>query len=186
VKRLALCLLAFSIASTPALAEDSATPHDMLLSDGQADTDKCAICHEEDMSLSRSKVETCTLCHSITVHAGASEHLAKEAARVARLVPAPREGQPVLPLTDDGRIYCGTCHVFHDPRVSEEKILEQPWVPSSALAAAVRESLAGRLAGAAPAHDEGAPPVKFSDGTKRLRLPIADGSLCRHCHRYGK
>lgn len=182
VRRVLVCLVLLSIGCVPALAEDSASPHDMLLSDGQPDTDKCAMCHEDDMTLSRSKVETCTLCHSITVHSGANEHLRAEAARVAKLVPPPEEGQPALPLTDDGRIYCGTCHVFHDPRVSEEKVLDQPWVPVSPLAQAVREALGGRLEAAAPAHEEGAPAVKFSDGTKRLRLPIADGALCRHCH----
>ena len=90
-----------------------------------------------------------------------------------------------LPLTDEGRIYCGTCHVFHDPRVSKETVLDQPWVPTDRISQAVRESLAAQLRAAAPAEGE-APAPMFSDGTKRLRLPIADGTLCRHCHRFGK
>jgi hypothetical protein len=153
----------------------------MVRPDGEPDMDQCGLCHEEDMSLSRSKVETCTLCHEETVHSGAREHLAAEAAAVARLVPK----ESALPLTDDGGIYCGTCHVFHDPRVSEETVLDQPWVPTGPLAQAVRESLAVRLRAAAPAEAESPAPL-FSDGTKRLRLPIADGTLCSHCHRFGK
>src|SRR5262249_20230818 len=134
---------------------------------------------------SRSKVETCTLCHSETVHAGAHEHLRADAARVARLVPAPREGEPQLPLTDDGRIFCGTCHVFHDPRISQEKMLDRPWAAGDPLADAVRRSRASRVESTLAAH-AAAGRAKWRAGTKRLRLPIADGTLCRHCHRFGK
>jgi hypothetical protein len=180
-----VCCLAslLAMAAAPAIAEDSASPHEMVLPDGKPDMNQCGLCHEEDMTLSRSKVETCTLCHSETVHSGAREHLAASAAAVAHLVPKPDAA--ALPLTDDGRIYCGTCHVFHDPRVSKEAVLDQPWVPSDSLSQAVRQSLAAQLRAAAPAEGEGASPM-FSDGTKRLRLPIADGTLCRHCHRFAK
>ena len=57
--------------------------------------------------------------------------------------------------------------------------------PDSPLAQAVRESMAAHLRAAAPAEGEN-PSTMFSDGTKRLRLPIADGTLCRHCHGFGK
>jgi hypothetical protein len=75
--------------------------------------------------------------------------------------------------------------VFHDPRTSNEAALDQSWVPSGRLAQAVRDALIARLA-AAGADGKTAPAMTFSDGTTRLRLPIADGSLCRHCHQYGK
>jgi len=185
VKRIGIWIVALLIGSAPGFADDAANPHLMLGADGQADTGKCALCHNDDLTLSRSKVETCTLCHSPTVHAGAQEHMRMDAARVARLVPPPQEGVPDFPLTEDGKIYCGTCHVFHDPRVSDEKILDRKWAPTDKLGQAVRESLAARLEASASAEGEkGA--AKFSNGTMRLRLPVADGSLCRHCHRYGK
>ena len=78
MRRILICLIAFAIGATRALAVDSATPHDMLLANGEADTDKCGLCHEQDMSLSRSKLETCTLCHATTVHSGANEHVGAE------------------------------------------------------------------------------------------------------------
>jgi hypothetical protein len=186
LRQLRILLITLALGAPAAFGAETATPHDMLLADGKPDTDKCALCHEEDFSLSRTKLETCTLCHATTVHSGANEHVRAEPAQVARLIPPPRQGEPVLPLTEDGRIYCGTCHVFHDPRISEEKVLDQPWVPSSPLGQAVRESLVPRLEAIAPAQGEEAPSTKFSDGTKRLRLPIADGALCRHCHGFGK
>jgi hypothetical protein len=176
VRRLAACLFAGLVAAAPLAAAETATPHDMLRPGGEPDTDKCAVCHEPDFSLSRSKVETCTLCHATTEHAGAAEHLRLEAARVARLVAAKQEGRPELPLTENGQMYCGTCHLFHDPRVTGEIPLEEPWVPHGALAAAVREALSAHAG----------PGVQFADGTTRLRLPIADGTLCKHCHGYGK
>lgn len=186
MKHLIIWLAVAAIACGRASAEDSASPHEMIGADGQADAAKCNVCHNDDLTLTLPKLDTCTLCHSATLHAGAAEHLRVEPARVARLVPPPKDGGTVLPLTDEGGIYCGTCHVFHDPRVSEEKVLDRPWVPSGRLAQAVREALTTQLEATARASGETAPAVKFSDGTMRLRLPIADGSLCRHCHTYGK
>jgi hypothetical protein len=184
--RLAIWLAAVLLGSAPALAEDASSPHEMLRADGQADTDKCGVCHNDDLTLSLSKAETCLLCHSQTEHAGAHEHLRADAAAVARLVPPPREGVPAFPLTDDGRMYCGTCHIFHDPRVSEEKVLDRAWVPSARLAQAVRDALTPRFDAAPSVGEKKAPAATFGDGTVRLRLPIADGSLCRHCHPWEK
>ena len=169
-----------------ALADDSANPHLMIGADGKPDASKCNVCHADDLTLTLPKRDTCTLCHSETLHPGAREHMGIEPARVARLVPAAKEGGTVLPLTDEGGIYCGTCHVFHDPRISNESVLDQSWVPSGRLAQAVRDALIARLAAAGGADGKTEAPMTFGDGTTRLRLPIADGSLCRHCHQYGK
>jgi hypothetical protein len=173
------------LASVRAVGEDAGSPHEMIGADGKADATKCNVCHNDDLTLTLSKTETCTLCHSPTLHAGAQEHLRADAARVARVVPPPKDGGTALPLTEEGRIYCGTCHVFHDPRVSDEPVLDRNWVPSTRLADAIRESLTVHVEAAATGTATGAT-LKFGDGTKRLRLPIADGSLCRRCHPYGK
>jgi hypothetical protein len=187
VKAIILCLAVITLGSAAAWGDDSENPHLMIGADGKADASKCNVCHNDDLTLTLPKSDTCTLCHSASLHAGAQEHLRLEPARVTRLIPAPKEGSPVLPLTDEGGIYCGTCHVFHDPRVSDETALDQPWVPSGRLAQAVREELLADLAAAGSAHATKTPPaMTFSDGTTRLRLPIADGGLCRHCHQYGK
>lgn len=184
VKALILSIAAVALFCTRAAADD-ASPHEMIGADGKADVGKCNVCHNDDLTLTLPKLDTCTLCHSATLHAGAQEHLRIEPARVARLIPAQKEGVPVLPLTDEGGIYCGTCHIFHDPRVSEEKALDQPWIPSGRLAQAVREGLLHRLE-TTPGTADATAALKFSDGTTRLRLPVADGSLCRHCHQYRK
>jgi hypothetical protein len=183
-----LCLLWLSFAAFAVADEDAASPHHMIGPDGQAEMEKCSLCHNEDMSLQRSKVETCTLCHAVTVHSGANEHLRADAAAVAKRVPAPKEGEPVLPLIEDGRIYCGTCHVFHDPAISQEETAPSAWVPaSSGLPEAVRGSIKKRWESVAVTHGESRVDAKFTNkGTQRLRLPVDDGSLCRHCHEYAK
>src|SRR5262249_18618808 len=123
------------------------TPHHMTKPDGSLDTEKCGACHNGDFSLQRSKLETCTLCHAPTVHAGADEHLRADQAAVKRAL----EGQPkaaaTLPLADDGHIYCGTCHLFHDPKVASEDWLTHGWVPpESGLSGAVRQAVVARWA----------------------------------------
>jgi hypothetical protein len=184
VKRLGLLFVGLLVVIRPLWAEETAGQHHMVGPDGQADAEKCAVCHNEDLSLARSKVETCTLCHAATVHSGANEHLRAEAASVSRLLPPTKAGQLSLPLTEDGRIYCGTCHVFHDPAISNEETLASPWVPpSSGLPESVRQSVKKRWERAQSVHGESEAGATFTTkGTTRLRLPIEDGSLCRHCH----
>ena len=182
MKRLLLALLIVVLCAGGGRADEVDSPHRMLKPDGSVDTDKCAACHEDDMSLSRSKLETCTLCHAATLHAGAAEHVQASAAAVARVVP--KGVEPELPLTDAGQIFCGTCHFFHDPRVSEEKQLDQSWVPpSTGLPQAVRQSLLTQWEQIAKKYDQQAPGASFAThSTRAIRLPIADGTLCRHCH----
>ncbi len=176
-------LFVVSLACT-ARAQDEDTPHNMLKPDGEADMEKCAVCHTEDMSLVASKSEICTTCHAATVHSGAAQHLAAPAESVTRLLEARKGTEPQLPLTDEGQLYCGTCHVFHDPRVSEEKILDAPGLPpATKLSVAVREALPARFEALAERYGQKESGAKFSEkGTRRLRLPVKDGALCRHCH----
>lgn len=179
-------MVALFLLAAPASAQ-SASPHDMVNESGDADTDKCALCHNEDFSLSRSKLETCTLCHSENLHAGAAAHLGVTAPRVARLVPPPTSDAVVLPLAEDGRMYCGTCHLFHDPRLSNEAPLPAPWAPApTGLAESVRRSLDSQIEAAARKHGKTGQVAAFSDGTTRLRLSVDNGRLCRHCHEYAK
>lgn len=180
-----LCVVLLSLSAPVWADEKDLGPHQMVGADGKPDPKACLVCHQEDMSLSLSKAETCTLCHAASIHAGAEQHLRAAAASVARLIGATGA---TLPLTEDGRIYCGTCHVFHDPAISGEKALATPWVPARAgLPEAVRQSLIERWNRAAAERGEAAPGATFTtEGTTRLRLPIDDGTLCRQCHGYGK
>ena len=165
-------------------AEDESSPHHMTKSNGELDMEKCGACHNEDMSLQRSKVETCTLCHGQTPHAGSDEHLRASAPDVKRALAGQPKDAPALPLTDDGRMYCATCHLFHDPKVMSEDWLAHGWLPPDiGVTAAIRQGVVDRWAALAEKAGEKGPVGTFATkGTRQLRLPVNDGQLCRQCH----
>ncbi len=146
-------------------------------------TDACPICHNDDMSLQRSKLETCTFCHGGTPHSGAAEHLRLDASRVERALSGRKDKSVELPLTDDRRIWCGTCHLFHDPSLGEPW-LTNGWVPpDSGLPNAVRNGVTARWDAIAAAHGQKEVGAAFANkGTRQLRLPVEDGTLCLQCH----
>jgi hypothetical protein len=178
-----------AVAPVVGRAQDEGSPHHMTKPDGSLDMEKCGACHNEDLSLQRSKLETCTLCHAQTVHAGAAEHLRADPAAVKRVLVAralagQAEGAPALPLGDDGHIYCGTCHLFHDPKVTGEDWLKEGWLPrDSDLPGAVRQGVVDRWAALAAQSEDKTPVGRLATkGTRQLRLPVGDGQLCRRCH----
>jgi hypothetical protein len=179
----ALFLALFLVVAGLPLAAGAQNPHEMLDESGKLDMSACSFCHEDSLELSRPKEEVCTFCHAETTHAGSAEHLRAPAAEVARVVPK-GDGQPEIPLTDGGRLYCASCHLFHDPAVMGEKWQAEAWIPpASGLALAVRRSLDERLESLAREQGEAPTAAEFATtGTRLLRLPVADGSLCRHCH----
>ncbi len=157
----------------------------MLKSNGETDTERCAVCHQADMSLSQPKAELCLMCHSATLHSGAAEHLRADPAAVSAVMGARQRADAALPLSDTGGIYCGTCHFFHDPRVmTGETPLAQAWIPPRTGAAqAVRTAVEAQWGRVAQKYGEAEVGAKFAtEETTALRLPIADGTLCRHCH----
>lgn len=165
-------------------AEEADSPHRMVKPDGEADTDKCAVCHESDLSLSRSKRETCTLCHAETLHAGAYMHVHAAPDTVKQLLSTSQTETPPLPTAEDGGIFCGTCHLFHDPRLSEDKPLAtRRLATSTGFDSAVQSAIATQWPVIAHKYDEEKAGASFAvKSTKALRLPVDDGTLCRRCH----
>jgi hypothetical protein len=164
-------------------AEEPDSPHRMVKADGEADSDKCAVCHEADFSLSRSKRETCTLCHGETLHAGAYLHLHASPDKLKHVLSATgTEEKPELPKAEDGGIFCGTCHVFHDPRLSEDKPLaiRRPATPFDK---AVESAIEVQWPTITQKYNEEKAGASIATKrTRALRLPVDDGTLCRHCH----
>ena len=185
-------LLLFCLAPSPMVADDAgedaddSNPHRMS---GPDDEESCDFCHEEDMSLSQSPLDTCLTCHSLTEHSGAAEHVRANAAAVARARPTPLEAdeEPPLPLTEEGTIWCGTCHLFHDPRVNEEALLSDAWLPATTgMAGAVADAVAAHWGDLAGKYKQPLPVAHFAEkGSTWLRLPVADGALCTACHAWG-
>jgi hypothetical protein len=159
--------------------DEEDNPHYMLDKEGEPETDKCDFCHEDDLTLTRSKEETCLICHTADQHAGSAAHTAVKGDAMSRAVPKSKSDDWDLPLTDGGGIYCGTCHLFHDPNDASE-----PWLESGCkerttpFATAVRrdvETFRDKIADAQAAHF-------VAEGARALRLPACDGTLCVHCH----
>jgi hypothetical protein len=159
-----------------AAAGDTGSPHT------STDTAICSICHKDDMSLQSPKSKICLTCHNEAQHAGSAEHLRMEPARVGRALAATSSAEK-LPLTDDGHIWCGTCHLWHDPSLGEGW-LPKGWVPPDrGLPGAVRAGVTTRWAAIASAHDKKTIGAEFAKaGTRQLRLSYQDGSLCKRCH----
>jgi hypothetical protein len=178
---LALCLALVPVASR---GQEVGAPHAMTKSDGSLDMEACGACHNEDLSLQRSKVETCTLCHAQTVHAGSDEHLRASAAAVKEGMASQPKGGAAFPLTDDGQIFCGTCHLFHDPKVMSEDWLVKGWLPpEGGFSGAVRQAVVDRWAAlAAKSEDKAAIGQFVTKGTRLLRMPVDQGQLCAQCH----
>lgn len=177
---IAMVLLCTTAASR---AEEADTPHNMVKPDGETDMDKCGACHEADLSLSRSKRETCTLCHAETLHAGAYSHLHAAPPKLKQLLTAAQEEKPELPKAEDGGIFCGTCHLFHDARLSEDKPLAMRAPGPDAFDKAVQSAIEAQWPVIAKKYDQEKAEASFATKrTKALRLPVDDGTLCRHCH----
>jgi len=178
-------VLGLLLAAIPATARTvDAPPHKMTLPDGQLDQAICPVCHTPDMGLQRSELETCTLCHSETSHGGSLEHVSASPAAVAEVMATRPKDALRLPLTKEGKLYCGTCHLFHDPAVLGEPWLPSGWVPpATGFSAAVRAGVEQRWTALEQAFDKGSDAGKFvAEGTRLLRAPVADGTLCRQCH----
>lgn len=178
-------LLVALLAAIPAAARAQESPHHMTLPNGKLNMDLCPVCHNPDMSLQRSELETCTLCHSESSHGGSLEHVHATPEQVKEVVAGRAKDAVKLPLTKEGRIYCGTCHLFHDPAVLGEKWLETGWVPPDAgFPGAVREGVEERWTALEKEFEKGPDSGRFAtQGTRQLRAPAANGSLCLQCHR---
>jgi hypothetical protein len=185
-RTLAVLAGAVLIALVPAAGRaTSDSPHDMVKADGELDSEKCGACHTPDMGLLMgSKLASCTLCHFETTHAGSAEHVRLKPDVVAQAIQGRPKDAVAMPLREDGGMWCGTCHLYHDPKVLGEAWLAQGWLPpDSGLAGAVRESVLGRWSRLAAAYDQTGTVAKFAtQGTRMLRLPVGDGTLCRQCH----
>src|SRR4029450_7024358 len=123
VTRSAAVLLAILLVQVPLTARSQGSPHHMTLPDGTLDSTGCPTCHSPDMGLHLSEREPCLLCHVETTHGGSLEHLRASAAEVKLLMEARPKDAVALPLHKEGTMYCGTCHLYHDPLVLDEKWL---------------------------------------------------------------
>ncbi len=183
--------------------------HDMLDAQGEPNEDYCGYCHQEVLArdqlyeLSELKLRApmdtlCYGCHLKTPHFNALEHQVKPSEKVEKQRERFLYENPevILPLTEDNRITCVTCHTPHPPgvidsslpaahQVSTAKVNEAPIYRDSLWEETITEDKASRLAVISARYER---PVTFVyqqiQGEALLRLAAKDGTLCRACHTF--
>ena len=183
--------------------------HAMLDERGEIIEDHCTYCHQEkpdrDKAQSleeiklRAPVDTlCWGCHLKTPHLNAAEHQVEPSDKVKEQRKRFLETHPevILPLTEDGKVTCITCHTPHPPGVLDKKLPaahqttsgqvdEGPVYEDSPWAAPIAADKRERLETLARKY--GHPfPFRYRQIKKEalLRLPAKDGQLCRACHTF--
>lgn len=157
-------------------------PH-AAMRDPATRADACLLCHqtmpepgEKIDALRVPSIDTCRGCHFETTHAGSAEHQIVMPPDVAA-----RARAAGLPLTDDNRAACATCHDPHPPGATPTADLRADWDQRRIITEAWETDV---LAPAQLAR-AGAHVAPLDTSMDMLRLPLEDGTLCRTCHLTG-
>ncbi len=182
--------------------------HVMLDQQGKINEDHCRYCHEEPLKRDRvyqpgqlklrmPREKLCFGCHLKTPHLNALEHQAKPSKEVLKQLQASEQKLGlILPLSEDGKLMCVTCHSPHPPGVLNDNLaaakqvnnsdlktgisyIEHPW--SDVYAEDKRDRLAQleRQMGTLQTLD-----YQRIHTEVLLRLPAKDGTLCQACHTF--
>ncbi|HEB93429.1 MAG TPA: hypothetical protein ENI94_08180 [Gammaproteobacteria bacterium] len=183
--------------------------HDLLDAQGNYDEKSCEYCHQkaldpekeytrEQLKLRLPPETICLGCHLKTPHLNALNHLLKPGKKMRRhMQAAERKFSIILPLDEQGRIMCVTCHAPHERGLigvnkpagnqvaggdlKEGVVYEDhPW---NAVYRADKQARLAKLQG-------NATPVTLHYRRLRsevlLRLSAKDGSLCLACHEFDR
>lgn len=191
-------------------------PHENQLDPtGAVEPRRCLFCHHQvpdpaeepakelmaedqaaDYLLRKPLSVSCIGCHLLTPHTGAPEHLERPSDKtLEKMRAAQRELGVVLPLDENRRINCATCHNPHQQgvfpaghpagaRYDEEQIppevlrryqrLERPGEPGRRSFRLGLPDFRGEMR-----------PVSELKPERKMRLPARDGTLCAACHGAG-
>jgi ferredoxin len=187
--------------------------HLMLKADGSIDKQHCSYCHEEvqeepnrphrreEWKLRLPADRLCYGCHLKTPHLNALQHqAAKPSDRIKRRMKksVDQEGR-FLPLSDDGKVMCATCHSPHPPgvidpaknpagvQIDPADIKEGTRYRESAWNRIVQKDKQKRLE---EMRDKTGEPTSLTyrriDKEVLLRLPAKNGKLCLSCHDFDR
>ncbi len=182
--------------------------HAQLDDQGKPREENCKYCHRkvpdrehpparEDLALRLPVDRICLGCHLKTPHLNALEHSRKPGDEILeRLRETEKKEKLILPLDDKGRVTCVTCHSPHEKgvidashaagrQIADRAVAEGPEYLSSRWSPIYRADKEERLA--QMEREKGERPVleyRRLAGEVLMRLPAADGRLCRACHRF--
>ncbi|MCG7908689.1 MAG: hypothetical protein JAY82_02830 [Candidatus Thiodiazotropha taylori] len=183
--------------------------HVMLDSTGEIDDSGCTYCHTEipdpsddipieQMEFRLPKAKLCYGCHLKTPHLNTLTHLKEpDDAMKKRIASAETEQKIRLPLDDEGRVTCITCHTAHqsgviDPQraggrsVEESSIEEGILYRRTAWSRLFADDKADRMSALKEEHQKQFVKPEYQRVEKEIliRLPAKDGSLCLSCHEF--
>ncbi len=115
-------------------------PHDQINDEGKLLEDKCMMCHprlprelkdgtavDTEIHVRKDASSLCLNCHVWTPHPGGEFAFADRGGPMHLVVPPPRiarfmkkseeKNGLILPLAEDGKVYCATCHNPHEKGV---------------------------------------------------------------------
>ncbi len=184
--------------------------HKLLDENGEFDKKDCEYCHKEAPDLKkeikRENLEfrlppqkICFGCHLKTPHLNALNHQVKPDKKMRkRMREAEKKWGIILPLDNEGKVMCATCHAPHQPGVIDKEKPAGKQVSDTDLdegVSYVKHSWnhvfqSDKKARLAKLSQESG--VIYSLGYERiktevlLRLPAKDGALCQACHTFEK
>ncbi len=183
--------------------------HLMVDPAGELDDSGCTYCHAEipdpsvevpveRMKFHLPKAKLCYGCHLKTPHLNSLTHLQEPDEDMRqRIKLAEKEKRVRLPLDDDGRVTCITCHTPHqsgviDPARAGGKSVEENPVDDgvmyrrTAWSRLFTDDKAGRLMALKTERRKlpGEPVYQRVEKEILIRLPAKDGTLCLSCHEF--
>jgi hypothetical protein len=184
--------------------------HKLLDDKGKYDEKACEYCHKKapdpKKKIDRQKLEfrlspekLCFSCHLKTPHLNALVHQAKPDEKMVKRIKKSEQKQGViLPLDNDGKIMCVTCHASHEPGVIDKEkpagkqiadaglddgvsYVEHPW--NTVFVADKKDRLEKLMQETGKTYHLSYQRIKHE---VLLRLPAKDGTLCQACHEFEK
>ena len=190
--------------------------HVMLDDKGEIKKKSCKFCHEKvldrDKSYQLDEIklripadQLCYGCHLKTPHLNAMEHQVEpEEDRAKLMKESAKKHGIILPLSQDGKVMCVTCHTPHQPGVIEDHLpaakqvsdadvkdgiqykKSNPW--QEVIAEDKRERIQKMLnestTKSKPMTTQLELNYKQIEKEVLLRLPAKDGTLCLACHAF--
>ncbi len=182
--------------------------HVQLDDQGKPREETCEYCHREvpdrehpperkEWKLRLPVGRICLGCHLRTPHLNALEHNRKPGEKMLeRIRKGEQAGEWLLPLDDQEQVTCVTCHSPHEKgvideglaagrQVADRRVEDGPEYRHSRWSSIYRADKEERLA---ELEKKLGGPVELDykrlTGEVLMRLPAADGSLCRACHEF--
>ena len=183
--------------------------HVMIDSTGELDDSGCTYCHAEIpdpseeiplelMEFRLPKAKLCYGCHLKTPHLNTLTHLQEpDEDMIQRIKIAEELNKVRLPLDDEGRVTCITCHTPHqsgviDPETAGGKSVEENSIDDGILykrtawSRLFADDKAGRLMVLKTERRNlfAKPIYQRVEKEILIRLPAKDGTLCLSCHEF--